>query len=762
MHRRGSVVLEGRERLVGIADGNADLRFDDPKDTLFLDRNGDGKLTDADALAPGRPFSLRGAGYVATILERDGSVVEFRRVGKPPKTAAPKWQPTALSAPALPAKPPTESLAELSARFDKEKKLSHPQRYGTVRKIAGLFTPESFGFLHGVAKNEKEEINTRLECVRVMGHEKYRPHVQRVAPFARSSNMRVAEAGLLALHFMGWEGREALFREVLSGSTQTLAVRGAATGLTLMGKRDVVEAAVRGSGNRAVRYYAYVGLRYGKEPPSLDLLRTCARDDYALTRAQAIRDMAALSHPDAREHALLSIEFKPMSITLGYAIVEVLGREADADAVRVLLQLAPNVESRVQERILTELRGVRDPDVTALYIKSLRAKEPETRRLAAKLLAALPGRKATDALAKQAKREKDGAALEAVLESLGEHADPRSVSVLLAAARKRDPALRAAAIRALARIGPGVPQVRRFFLKLLTASMWQDRVYALDAAGAAGDLSVVPKVLANLGHKVWQVRHAAVEALGKLRPRDGVPAMIGRLGKEDIKRVRAALAHSLFVCTGMNFYDFTETWVRWWNDNHASFKVPKEIPQRKKQAPGGTVASFYGLPLDSDRVIFVVDMSGSMSAADAKSGKTRLETAVAETLAAVGRLKPRDRINVIFFETRVFSWKNKLTALSNAARTDLERFLRFQKPTGGTNLYDGLELALADKIVDTVFLLSDGAPGAGKFVSTPDILREIGRRNQTRRVAIHCVAVGMESDLLKKLAAANGGRYVRR
>jgi hypothetical protein len=81
---------------------------------------------------------------------------------------------------------------------------------------------------------------------------------------------------------------------------------------------------------------------------------------------------------------------------------------------------------------------------------------------------------------------------------------------------------------------------------------------------------------------------------------------------------------------------------------------------------------------------------------------------------------------------------------------------------GGTNLYDGLELALLTKDVDTIYLLSDGSPGSGKFVQHADILREVRRINRTRRVAIHCVAVGFDSKLMKDIAAQNGGQYVRR
>ena len=81
---------------------------------------------------------------------------------------------------------------------------------------------------------------------------------------------------------------------------------------------------------------------------------------------------------------------------------------------------------------------------------------------------------------------------------------------------------------------------------------------------------------------------------------------------------------------------------------------------------------------------------------------------------------------------------------------------------GGTNLYDGLEKSLMDGNVDTVMLLSDGAPGAGRYVATPDILRAVRRLNQTRRIAIHCVSLGRDSELLRRLARENGGKYVRR
>ena len=132
-----------------------------------------------------------------------------------------------------------------------------------------------------------------------------------------------------------------------------------------------------------------------------------------------------------------------------------------------------------------------------------------------------------------------------------------------------------------------------------------------------------------------------------------------------------------------------------------------------------------------------------------------------ETLGAISKLKSRALVNVILFHSTIHPWKAQLQRLASS-RKALKRHLESQRPTGGTNIYDGLELALQMKGVDTIFLLSDGAPGIGKHVATPDILRAVRRENQTRRIAINCIAVGMDSELLRKLALQNGGRYVRR
>lgn len=324
-----------------------------------------------------------------------------------------------------------------------------------------------------------------------------------------------------------------------------------------------------------------------------------------------------------------------------------------------------------------------------------------------------------------------------------------------------------AAVRALARLGFHHDKVRAFFLSMLESSEWVDRVLALDAAKAAGGVKLLPKVVKSLNHRKWQVRLAAVETLGALRAREGVLPLIERLDGEEERRVRDTIARVLFELTGVNCSDNLKTWRLWWTENGKTFAVPDEVPVLPDRSAGRTSAGFYGIPIVSERIVFLIDQSGSMSAIGeqkehyAEKSLNRLEVAVRETLGALAKLGDRAKVNVILFHSTIHPWEEQMKRLG-PNRKKLKSKLESQRPMGGTNIYDGLELALRMKDVDTIFLLSDGSPGQGKFVATPDILRAIRRENQTRRIAIHCVAVGMDSELLRKLAAQNGGNYVRR
>ncbi|MFV1959818.1 MAG: VWA domain-containing protein, partial [Planctomycetota bacterium] len=320
---------------------------------------------------------------------------------------------------------------------------------------------------------------------------------------------------------------------------------------------------------------------------------------------------------------------------------------------------------------------------------------------------------------------------------------------------------------ALATVGMADPAVFEFFEHLLIGRSWQERVLALDAAAASRDLRFGPKVISNLGHRIRQVRLAAAEALAHLRSVEAIEPLIVRLEKEEDKRILNALAEALYRTTGMNLYDQAAVWRKWWKANREGFRVPEYVKDLPSECAGGTRAGFYGIPINSEHIAFVLDQSGSMSAGmelklpGGRVKGNRLTVAVRQLLKAVRELPDCGYVNVILFHTSVQPWRGDLQRLTRKNRKELSRYLRSKTPMGGTNLYDAMERALDDEDVDTIFVLSDGAPTAGKYTDMEDILRVVRRKNQIRRIVIHTISVGQDSALLRRLAEENGGRYVR-
>ncbi len=778
--RRGMVVLGGRLRHCALGDHSFDAAFDDKRDRIYIDLDGDLRYQirdeDPECIEPGVPFRVGDEGWTAHIVSRSGHALEFRRSKTVPPARPRTWTDTTPQAAGITRPKPSAPFDDLRARFEAERKKPYAERTATVTQLGYVGSKASFDFLMDVASSDAD-INIRSAAIRALGNKAYLEiGGDQVLALAKKAKQGQAYAAAQALHEMGHPDRERVYLAMID-SADNNAVSGSARYLAFLESkqgRERILHHVREHGTPSVRYTTYVnGARNLRGGPPVELMLAASKDGYPQLEAAAIEDLATLGRPEARKRAMALAEVRPVNVTVGMALARVLGGQGDGKAVKAMLGLFEDekLHANVRKIVIEQLRFLRAPDAIAALMKGLKGKIPAVRGIAAEVLAGIPDPKVTKALLSQAKKEKDADVLPLLLEALGDHGDTAAMSLLLKHAKKRKVgAAQSSAMRGLARLGFHHPKVRAFLLAQLASRSDASRILALDAAAASGDASVVPKVLPNLEHDAWQVRLAAVEALDALRPLAAIEPLIARLETEEEERVRDAIAAALFRLTGMNLYDDHKIWARWWAEHEKGFEVPKDIPTMPEEHAGGTQAGFYGIPVKSNRIVFVIDQSGSMSAAgmqkreddDEDAPRNRLDVAVREVLGAVAKLKNRARVNVILFHTTIHPWKPTLQRLSGGNRSALERHLTSKKPTGGTNLYDGLELALRMPDVDTIFLLSDGAPGAGKYVATPDILRAVRRENQTRRIAIHCVSIGMDSDLMKKIARENGGRYARR
>ena len=187
---------------------------------------------------------------------------------------------------------------------------------------------------------------------------------------------------------------------------------------------------------------------------------------------------------------------------------------------------------------------------------------------------------------------------------------------------------------------------------------------------------------------------------------------------------------------------------------------------RRSAAQARTRARFYGLPITSDCITLVIDTSGSMndlaSQTTRQDARTRIEVARQELLGLLEELPESTRLNIIFFNSGVHTWRRGILDLDRRQAASAAAFVESRTAGGATNLYGAVERALEDDEVDTIYLLTDGEPTTGRFTEPGEIVMQARRLYRERRVVIHAISIGRTSELLQQLAGDTGGRYVQR
>jgi hypothetical protein len=132
---------------------------------------------------------------------------------------------------------------------------------------------------------------------------------------------------------------------------------------------------------------------------------------------------------------------------------------------------------------------------------------------------------------------------------------------------------------------------------------------------------------------------------------------------------------------------------------------------------------FAGISLTGRRVIFLVDMSGSMELVDEKTPAPEKWSGVRETVNKIMRsLTDLEKFQVIIFaEKTSFLLGNEGNWLTYDRRTSADQVMRALaaiKPQGSTNMYSAFEAAFRYRAqgLDTIYLLSDGLPNAGEGI----------------------------------------------
>lgn len=407
--------------------------------------------------------------------------------------------------------------------------------------------------------------------------------------------------------------------------------------------------------------------------------------------------------------------------------------------------------------------------------------------------------------------EDDPVVLASLAEAVGETGVAIAMPDLLKVLdRSKDPAVRFEVLRALGRCGrsAALPKI----LPFLTDPDPRIRMAAAEGLGFAGDPSVIPdlrKLLVRTEEAI--VAETATEAIVRLGTRDAVEPLIDAL---KIGRLRArqkardglrAIAKGEFG-QEKDYHVDPNAWGVWWRKAKSGL-APDDPAFRDSDT-----TTYFNFPIRSDRVLFILDVSGSMDWPDAPkdSGirpsdwkERRIDIAHRELFAVLKKLAEQNRgrvgkrkstdtsdipwapsddgtepptlFNVATFSGAVTPWGKSAVLANDENVAAAIEWIRKQLPRGGTATYDALDHGLAQEDIDTIYFLSDGVPSAGRYEERETILGEVRKRNRFRRVTIHTIAliIGLSpiesarkyedpddmAELMGRIATENQGRF---
>jgi hypothetical protein len=302
--------------------------------------------------------------------------------------------------------------------------------------------------------------------------------------------------------------------------------------------------------------------------------------------------------------------------------------------------------------------------------------------------------------------------------------------------------------------------------------------------------------VASLSAEESAVARAAVAALRALDDPRCVPALVRARGRA-AGLLAYQIEHALHHFTGRRFFGAgaDAMWAGWWREEGEAWLRnvgPERHAAPERKARGG--AQFYGIGTRSDRIVFVLDRSGSMrhpipplepvsgATRDKRvPGGTKLEVAQNELASTIRKLDPGVKFAVVFYSHEVQAWRAPpamAPATPENKRKAIDWFLRL-RPKGSTMIFDALDMALRYAKVgggksatdprgaDTIFLLSDGAPtvaGTHELLRGPaldEAVRAFLGANRAFGCVVHTIGIGFEHNraLMQRLAHETGGTY---
>ncbi len=285
---------------------------------------------------------------------------------------------------------------------------------------------------------------------------------------------------------------------------------------------------------------------------------------------------------------------------------------------------------------------------------------------------------------------------------------------------------------------------------------------------------------------LWQVAVAAARCLEASACPDAIPVLIESLKKVEAK-VKAEVNNALIGLSHVNKHANYEAWSYWWRTNEKAVRARSYKPPAGERAEKGAVqegmTAFYGIPVNSDRIVFVIDASNSMHKETnwhpirdglVETGpagrRTDLEPPIDNTKIAVAKFELKKvlhqlpdgvRFNIIFFNHTIWCYQYEgMVTLNRVTREQACKYIDETRLLLATDIYQAMKKAFEfggalgytlvpkEWNVDTIYLLSDGLPylraavkEAGGIVAPETILEHVRQWNKDAKITIHTIGI---------------------
>jgi HEAT repeat protein len=341
-------------------------------------------------------------------------------------------------------------------------------------------------------------------------------------------------------------------------------------------------------------------------------------------------------------------------------------------------------------------------------------------------------------------------------EALGRIDKPEALAALLARARvEGDSGVKVAIADALAPRTRSSEEARKALMPWLEGGIWEVRLAAAQALTQSGEKTLVPALIKMLPGTSGRMNYEINECLKKLTG-------------------------------GADKHGNYSAWTAWWEKNENEFLAGTYVAALNDRSDGPGVTTFYGIPLHSTKVVFIIDVSLSMKdpstwkpeitdGIDKLEGERAIDIARYELRKIVRSIPEGALYDIIGMYGRLAMLSEKWVVAGGNSREKAIKFIQGLELKSGTDVHGAIIRALdfsggnwntppRDDSIDTVFILSDGSHSVGLMDrgQIPDRILDAAR---FKRIAITAIAIDPPKDgreLLKKISEGTGGAFVPR